>query len=106
MLRMLSSVVFVAGMFMLGGMTSAVAAGHDGARPDVSITSGFETKSAQYTLTGRVGDSSPITHLSYSVNEGPEQSLSPASKFKASITLKPGQNNILVKAVDKAGRKS
>ena len=106
MLRTLSSVVFVAGMFMLGGMASAVTAGHDGAGPDVSITSGFESKSAQYTLTGRVGDSSPITHLSYSVNEGSAHSLSPAGKFKASISLKPGQNNILVKAVDKAGRKS
>ncbi len=92
--------------FGVSGVAFAAATNHPGGGPNVSITSSPVSKSGLYTLTGRVGDDVAITHLSWSVNGEAEHALSPQDTFNVTITLKQGGNDILVKAIDKAGRKS
>jgi len=90
----------------MGGVALGAATNHHGGGPNVTITSGFSSKSAKYGLAGRVDDDAAITHLSWSVKGGVEHALRPAKIFSALVVLKQGENDILVKAVDKAGRKS
>lgn len=72
--------------------------------PDISVTSALMTDSGNYTLAGNIRDDAHLERLSVTLNGGHARSLPISTHFRVPLSLKPGQNEILLEAIDKGGR--
>ena len=85
------------------GALGVTPSGADAHGPRVEVTSKYITDAGDYTLAGSVRGYADLKELTVTVNGGPEQTIPLEANFKLPVKLKPGQNEILLKTLDKTG---
>lgn len=100
-----SSVVDEESVALVSQWISSLRARHQPLAVKVTSPRGMRATAETITLRGTAtGDD--LDRIVYSLNGGPEQDVSGASRWSSDITLSPGKNTLVITAIDSFGERS